>query len=154
MTEEVSDLMRHRVTKPLEVFIIQMPAWPQRGVDRDRALLYFGPHLDNGIFRFRARHSFVVGIGKLMSTRQNRRCAAFWDAMPVPLGEPQRQRHGIRGWVPYRLVSSSRCGQEQRRREDDREQQTSHALHAEDSRGMVLSSCGVILGVVVGEREG
>lgn len=64
MPKEVSYLMRHRIAEPLEGFIILMPVTPYRRVYRDFALLYFGPHLNNGICWFSARYAFVVRVGK------------------------------------------------------------------------------------------
>ena len=151
MSKQMAHLVRHRVTEPLKRFIVLMPAWPQRGVYRDRALLHFGPHLDNGVLGFRARDRFVLGVGELMSAHHDCGGAAGRDAMPVALGEPQRERHGVCCWVSCRLVSSSRCRQEQRRCQDDREQKTAHALHADGSGAIVLPPGGVISGGATGE---
>src|SRR6202034_460299 len=73
VSEQVPYLVGHRVAKPLEGFIVLTPAWPEGGVDRDRALLHFSPHLDNGIRWFGTRDGFVVGVGQLMGAGHDRR---------------------------------------------------------------------------------
>jgi hypothetical protein len=151
MAKEVSYLMRHRIAEPLEGFIILMPATPYRSVYRDCATLYFGPHLNNRICRFGARYAFVGRVGKLMRACHNRRCTACRHAMPILLGELQRERHGICSWARPAVVSAGRRGQQKRRREDDRKEEASHALHAEADGRPALPPERVILGGAAGE---
>jgi hypothetical protein len=123
--------MRHRIAEPLEGFIILMPATPYRSVYRDCAILYFSPHLNNGICWFGARYAFVVRVGELMRTCHNCRCTTCRYTVPILLGELQRERHGICSWARSAVVSAGRRGQQKRRCEDDREEEASHVLHAE-----------------------
>jgi hypothetical protein len=151
MPKEVSYLMRHRIAEPLEGFVVLMPAAPYRSVYRDCAPLYFGPHLNNGICRFSARYAFVFRVRKLMRTCHNGRCTACRYAMPILLSELQGERHGICSWVRPAVVSAGRRGQQKCRREDDRKEEASHALHAEADGRPALPPKRVILGEAAGE---